>query len=90
MVATPIENIVRVGWKLACGPGTAHENAAEMAGLPRTVIYADKVKKPRVGWVAWAHNHSNLGHVEPQFEKTRARAAARFLLKAIEIQEKVA
>jgi hypothetical protein len=90
MVATPIENIVRVGWKR--GSGTVHENehAAEIAGLPRTVIYADKVKKPRVGWVAWAHNHSNLGHVESQFEKTRARAAARFILKAIEIQEKVA
>jgi hypothetical protein len=85
-----IAQIVQTGWRRAKNGTTyRHSNASDDAGLPCADMYADKSNEvPGFTQKAWFCRSSALGHVPPQFDKTRAKAAARLIRAAMDMAKK--
>jgi len=88
-----IARAVKSGWHEIStafdGLVSQHKTAAQDVGLPRTSMFAKKSDEvPGMGWKAWFPRSSPLLDVPPQFDKTRAKAAARLIREALAQREK--
>jgi hypothetical protein len=93
LIEAEIARAVKSGWTEIStafdGLVSQHKTAAQAVSLPRTSLFAKKSDEvPGFTWKAWFPRSSPLLDVPPQFDKTRAKAAARLIRAALDMAKK--